>query len=57
MKKYTIVITEKAKADMQVFYNHILHEHKQPLTALRNRIELRKTLQKLSVYAGSISIS
>jgi plasmid stabilization system protein ParE len=57
MKKYTIIITEKAKADMQAFYNYILYEYKQPLTALRNRIELRKTFQKLSVYAGSIAIS
>ncbi|MDR3194266.1 MAG: hypothetical protein LBT76_03105 [Tannerella sp.] len=57
MKKYTIIITKKAKADMQAFYDCIFYEYKQPLTALRNRIELRKTLQKLAVYAGSISIS
>jgi hypothetical protein len=57
MKKYTIIITEKAKADMQVFYNYIFYEYKQSLTALHNRIELRKTIQKLSVYAGFIAVS
>jgi hypothetical protein len=57
MKKYTIILAKKAEADMNAFYNYIFYEYKQPLTALRNRIALHKTIQKLSVFAGSIAIS
>jgi hypothetical protein len=56
MKRYTPVISPRAKADILAFYNNILYQYKQPQTAYRNRLGLYNEIQKLSVHAGSIAI-
>jgi hypothetical protein len=57
MKRYTIVITAEAKADIEAFYHLICHEYKQPLTARRNRVGVYKKIKHLASYAGSIAFS
>jgi plasmid stabilization system protein ParE len=57
MKRYTLVISEKAQADIHAFYNCILYEYKQSQTARRNRIGLYTEIRRLSSYAGSIAVS
>lgn len=57
MKRYTVALTENARADILAFYDCILHEYKQPLTARRNRTGLYNEIRKLSAYAASIAVS
>ena len=54
MKKYTIIISEAAKTDIENFFHHICDVYKQPLTAIHNRKGLYDTIKQLSVSAGSI---
>ena len=57
MKKYTIIISERAKTDIEFFFHHICNVYKRPLTAVRNRQGLYDTISQLSASAGSIAIS
>jgi hypothetical protein len=56
MKRYTLVVSERAKADILAFYNCILYKYKQPQTAFRNRIGLYNEIGRLSVHAGSVAV-
>ncbi|MDR0565908.1 MAG: hypothetical protein LBG47_02545 [Prevotellaceae bacterium] len=57
MRKYAILISPEAQADIENFFYHICFVYKQPLTAARNRDGLYKAIKQLSVYAGSIAVS
>jgi len=54
MKTYTVVTSKRAKADIRAFYNCIFYEYKQPDTAIRNRNNIRRTIRKLALLAGTI---
>ncbi|MDR0414239.1 MAG: hypothetical protein LBH84_02330 [Prevotellaceae bacterium] len=57
MKTYSILISPEAKADVEDFFKHICFVYKQPLQAVRNRIDLYQALEGLSFYADSIAVS
>jgi aromatic ring-cleaving dioxygenase len=54
MKKYTVITSGMAEADIDDFYDHILYEYKQLDTAIRNRNNIENTIQKLTLLAGVI---
>ncbi|OAV67274.1 hypothetical protein Barb6XT_01542 [Bacteroidales bacterium Barb6XT] len=57
MKKYVIVISEKAYIDAANLAHYIKHELKSPMIAENYMRDLNNTIQSLSSYADSISIS
>ena len=54
MKKYTIIITKTAQADMRKFHNFICKVYKQKATAKHYRNGILRTARKLAGYAGSL---
>ena len=54
MKIYRVVISEKAKNDIDDYIDFIYNEYKSPLTALRNYEGLFDVIKDLSTIAGSI---
>ena len=57
MKRYTILVSEKAKEDIDDFYRHICYVYKQPLTARRNRTGLYDRIKQLAAYADATAFS
>jgi hypothetical protein len=53
MKKRSVIISKRAKKDIQDFYYCICYLYKQPLTAYRNQIEMYQTIRNLSYRADS----
>ena len=54
MKTQTLIISEKAKRDINDFYCHIYYAYKQPITAQRNRKELYDRIKRLPFFANAI---
>jgi plasmid stabilization system protein ParE len=57
MRKYIITISDDAAMDIYDLIYYIRDELSEPLTARRYHDKLIETIQKLSIYAGSIAIS
>jgi plasmid stabilization system protein ParE len=57
MRKYTVVLSDEAMADINALFNYIANELKQKETAFRYRTKLIGKINALPTYAASVSIT
>lgn len=57
MKKYNVAVSQNAQKDLDDLTSFIAFELKSPLTSLRYANGIIAEMKKLSLHAGSISIS
>ncbi len=55
MKRYHVIITDDAKADLKRYRNYILNKFKNPQAARNIILDFRETRKELEKVAGSLS--
>jgi plasmid stabilization system protein ParE len=56
MKRYFVLFSGEARMDIRRLFKYISNTCKQPLTAARYVNRVNKTIQKLSIHAGSVAV-